>query len=327
MDDISIKNFEFSRFSKEKRNVLDIDITPYDLREYKIYIGEKMTHNIITCISPKGGSGNTTTVQALATGITRCGYECLVIDLNPNMNLTMVSKGRCERSNKSIYEIMNGECSFEKARRVSEYYDYIEGNVSLYRADNDFTGKGKEYILKNILTPLKEKYEYILIDAPSSLGILTINSLVASDYVIIPTEQSFYALQGLDPLYYLINEVKNKYNKKLEISGIVFTKYTEKAKIYRELNKLIEEYAEEHNLGIYTTVIRQDSNVLGAQGIEEDIYRNVIIYNFHSKLNNDYMELAYDVIDETQGDELPKLQNISYDDFMSKKYEQRVMIC
>jgi chromosome partitioning protein len=164
--------------------------------------GEKEMGKTISINIQKGGCGKSTTVQALAGSLTKKGFKCLVIDLDPQGNLTFSSE--VQEVKYTVYELLKGECSFNEVVQMNKYYDIVPANISLSKAEQEFN----EIVLRDILEPIKERYDYILIDTPPNLGVLSICSLVAADYLISPIEPSFYAFQGLEMLYETINRIK-----------------------------------------------------------------------------------------------------------------------
>lgn len=241
---------------------------------------------VISVSSLKGGSGKTTTVQSLAAALTLKANRCLVIDLDPQRNLSFTSDVEVNRY--TIYELMKGECSFEDAYQVNEYYDIIPADMFLSEAEQKFTGEGKEYILRNVLEQIREKYDYIIIDTPPGYSILNINSLTASDYVIMTAEQSFYSLQGLEMLNIMVQEVQEEYNKNLKILGVLIVKLKEKAAINQFLIGLIDRFVDEYKIRLFDTVIHESSAVCFAQGMKQ----NIIEFDAKNIVSRDYKMLA-----------------------------------
>lgn len=246
---------------------------------------------IISTNSQKGGCGKTTTVQSLAAGLTMRGNQCLVIDLDPQGNLSAASG--VEDYDHTIYELMKRECSFDEACKVNEYYDILSADLTLSDFNQEFTGEGKEYVLRNVLEQIRDRYDYIIIDTPSSHGILNINSLVASDYVLLPTEQSFYAMHGLEQLHDVIRDVQLNYNPDLKVLGLLIVKYNEKTSIDRFLKGLIDRFVNEYGINLFDTFIHESSKVNFAQGM----LKNIIEFSPKNQASKDYKKLA-DIVDQ-----------------------------
>ncbi len=249
---------------------------------------------VITVNSQKGGCGKTTTVQSLAAGLSLKGYLCLVIDLDPQGNLSIVS-GVKDYDN-TIYELMKGECCFEDAYKVNEYYDILPADLSLSDFNQDFSNDKKEYVLKNLLEQIRERYDYIIIDTPSGHGILNIISLIASDYVLLPTEQSFYALHGLEQLNDLIKDVQVNFNPGLKILGLVIVRYNKRTTIDQFLNSLINHFTNEYGIKLFETFIRESPAIKLAQGMRE----NIIEFAPRNRTSKDYRNFA-NIVDRECG--------------------------
>ena len=243
---------------------------------------------IISINNLKGGCGKTTTVQSLAAALTLKGNRCLVVDFDPHGNLSFASHAGCKEYNFTIYDLMKGTCSFDDVRMVTEYYDIITADFSLYDFRKDFYGEGQEYVLRNILDPIRNMYDYILIDTPTSYGILTINSLIACDYVIMPTEQSFYALQGLEQLYEVVKNIQGQFNKNLKILGLLRVKYSEKAKIDRFMLGLIDRFVKEYKIRLFDVSIHESQEVCISQGMG----KSIIEFSPRNRISREYMKLA-----------------------------------
>lgn len=226
---------------------------------------------IISVNIQKGGCGKTTTTQAIASSLFELGNKCLVIDLDPQGNLSFSSG--TEGAEFTTYEFLKGERSFDEVVQKTEEYDIISSNILLSGADQEFTKTGREYLLKDKLETIKEKYDYIILDTPPSLGILSVNSLTACNYVIIPTEPSFYALQGLGQLYNTIEGVKKYCNKDLKILGMLLVKFNNRAILNRQVREMIEETASEMGTKIFDTKIREGIVVREAQAMQKSLFK------------------------------------------------------
>ncbi|EKC80644.1 sporulation initiation inhibitor protein Soj, partial [human gut metagenome] len=144
----------------------------------------------------------------------------------------------------TVYELFIGECTFSECLTDSavDNLNVIPSNVNLSGAEIDLIGvENREYILKNILDTIKDLYEYIIIDCPPSLNVLTVNAMVAADSVIVPIQCEYYALEGLSQLIHTINLIQDRLNKNLEIDGIVFTMYDSRTNLSTEVVENVKE--------------------------------------------------------------------------------------
>lgn len=242
---------------------------------------------IITVNIQKGGCGKTTTVQSLACCLKKKGFKCLVIDLDPQLNLTFSSN--IQSSKFTLYDLMNDKCTFEDALCFNKYYDILPGSVLLNGADQEIT----DCILKDILQPIREKYDYIILDTPPSMGKLALNSLYVADYVVIPIEPSFYAFQSLEALYNTINHVQMSYNNNFKILGLLLVKYNKKDSMNKFVCALIERFVKQNNLITFHTKIRESNLISEAQGLQ----MSVIECSPRSNATIDYKLFTNEVLD------------------------------
>ena len=183
---------------------------------------------IIAIANQKGGVGKTTTSINLSASLAAKGKKVLVIDTDPQGNTTSgfgVDKNDLE---DTIYELILGECSIRDCiiKDVIPNISVVPSNVNLAAAEIELIGVDKkEYILKNEVDYIKDDYDFIIIDCPPSLNMLTINSMTTADSVIVPIQCEYYALEGLSQLIHTINLVKERLNPDLDIEGVVFTMY------------------------------------------------------------------------------------------------------
>lgn len=244
----------------------------------------------ISINNQKGGVGKTTTAQALGTGLILKGYKTLFIDLDPQANLS-VSMG-ADITKITIYEILRGEKEAAEAIQVTAQGNIIPANLLLSGADLEFTQTGREYLLREALAPLKGPYDFIIIDTPPTLGILTINALTATDKVIIPMGADVYSLQGLSQLYSTIDRVRKYCNPSLKVEGILLTQFNSRTVIGRDLRQAIEDVASKAETKVFKAGIRDGVAVKEAQARQESIFG----YAPKSNPAKDYMDFIEELI-------------------------------
>lgn len=196
-----------------------------------------MKQTIISVVNQKGGVGKTTTSLNVATCLAVTKKKTLLIDFDPQSNL---SSGLGYRNQeKSVYNLL-----IEKDKNIKDYIiktkvdnlDIIPSNIDLSAFETDiFTQKDREFFLKNKLDNISDKYDYIIIDCPPSLGFLTINALSASDKVLIPMQCEFFSLEGISYLLETLDRIKTNFNSKLSILGVLFTMYDKRNKITTQI--------------------------------------------------------------------------------------------
>ena len=204
---------------------------------------------IITIANQKGGVGKTTTVVNLATALASIDKKVLVIDMDPQYNSSMSFDAY--ETKLSIYRVFSNEVNIEDAIQKSQIpnLDVISACEDLAAAEYELADdENRNFLLKNYVNKIKHNYEYIFIDTPPTLGLLTISSLTASDEVLIPVQCEFFALEGLSKLIKTIELVKNNLNLNLKLNGIILTMYDKR----NSLSSLIEKEAREYfNTNVY----------------------------------------------------------------------------
>jgi len=233
--------------------------------------------HISAICNQKGGVGKTTTANALVAGLTNKGYKTLAIDTDPQGNLT--NSMQADDQHSSVYEVMKGAISAVDAIQHTAQGDIISSSLFLTGADLEFTDTGREYLLKDKITPLVPVYDYIIIDSPPTLGILTINALTAANDIIIPMGADVYSLQGLGQLYSTINKVKKYCNSALNISGLLVTRYSGRSILAKDMRDVIDEKAKKIDSKLFKTVIREGIAVKEAQAQQISLFSNGIKSN------------------------------------------------
>ncbi len=247
---------------------------------------------IIAIANQKGGVGKTTTSINLSACLAEKGKKVLVIDTDPQGNTTSglgIDKNDLENT---IYELMLGECSISDCiiRNVIENVSVLPSNVNLAAAEIELIGiEKKEYILKNEVDYVKEDYDFIIIDCPPSLNMLTINSMTTADSVLVPIQCEYYALEGLSQLIHTINLVKERLNPELTMDGVVFTMYDSRTNLS---NQVVDNVKENIKQRVYKTMIPRNIRLAEAPSYGMPISK----YDAKSAGAEAYMQLADEVI-------------------------------
>ncbi len=243
---------------------------------------------VISIANQKGGVGKTTTTINLSAALAEKGKRILIIDIDPQGNTSSgfgVDKNQRENT---VYELILGYSSINEAivHNVIPNLDLIPSNVNLAGAEIELIDKlHKEAILKKELDFVQEDYDYILIDCPPSLNVLTVNAMVASDAVLVPIQCEFYALEGLSQLIHTINLVRERLNPKLDIEGIVFTMYDSRTNLSQQVVENVREHVTQK---IYNTMIPRNVRLAEAPSYGEPI----TVYDSKSVGAESYRALA-----------------------------------
>ncbi|MFP4528861.1 MAG: ParA family protein [Candidatus Kapaibacterium sp.] len=242
----------------------------------------------IICISNhKGGVGKTTSVINIGAALARLGRKALLIDFDPQANLSQSLGIITPETN--IYEAIKGERPPHPIE-ADENLFVVPSTLDLSGAEVELSGEaGREYILGELLEPLRAEYDYILIDSPPSLGLLTINALTAADEVFIPLQSQYLALQGLTKLMEVIEKIRRRLNKNLTIGGVFVTQYDKRKILNRDVVATIREHFE--NI-VFKTMIRDNIALAEAPTQGLDIFR----YQPKSYGAEDYLSLAREIL-------------------------------
>lgn len=258
----------------------------------------------IAAINQKGGAGKSTTAHALGAGLSLEGYRTLFVDLDAQGNLTYaMGADGSGLAGGSSFEVLAGGVAARGAIQRTGQGEIIAGSPALAVADAAMAAAGKEYRLKEALEPLRDDYDYVIIDTPPALGILTVNALVASAGVIVPAQADIYSLQGIGQLHGTIQAVKKHCNPSLEVMGILLTRYSGRATISREIAEMMEEVAGRMQTRLYRTRIREAVAVREAQARRQSIFS----YAPRSSASSDYRSLIAEIIREEANGKQEKL--------------------
>lgn len=253
---------------------------------------------IIAIANQKGGVGKTTTAVNLSSCLAEAGQKILLVDFDPQGNATSGVGLEKDELEKTVYELIIGEYSMEECleRNIIDNLDLLASNMNLSGAEIELLEiENREFALKNQLDPVKKYYDYIIIDCPPSLSLLTINAMTASDTVLVPIQCEYYALEGLTQVMDTINLVRKKLNPHLEMEGVVFTMYDARTNLSLQV---VENVKENLNQNIYKTIIPR--NVRLAEAPSHGIPIN--IYDTRSTGAESYRLLAAEVI--SRGEDL-----------------------
>ena len=210
---------------------------------------------IMAIANQKGGVGKTTTTINLSAALAEQGKKVLIIDMDPQGNTSSglgIDKDELETT---VYQLMIGDNSFDECvqKDVFENLDVLAANVNLAGIEIETMDmEDRNYILRDIISEVEDRYDFIIIDCPPSLNTLTINSMTTADSVLVPIQCEYYALEGLSQLIYTINLVKDRLNPKLTINGVVFTMYDGRTNLSMQV---IENVRNNLNQTIYDTII------------------------------------------------------------------------
>jgi chromosome partitioning protein len=228
-----------------------------------------MAARITACILQKGGTGKSSTAHALSAGLIARGYRVLVCDLDAQGNISQSM--RANTSNKGLFEALNGEPIIDLIQ-TTEQGDILASSQRLTIADKTFVEFGMEYLLSDALSQVKNAYDYIILDCPPHLGVITANALVAATDLIIPITSDMYAMSGLSLLLTNIEKVKMRANPELRIDGILLTKFSNRSVLSRDLKEAIEAKATEMRTKVYNSFIRESVSVREAQAQRMNIF-------------------------------------------------------
>ena len=247
---------------------------------------------VLAMANQKGGVSKTTSTQAIVTLLNKKGKKTLAVDLDPQGNLSFAMKANLDGT-PTIYNVMKGELTAEEIVQTTESGDILPANILLSGADMEFTSTGREYLLKEAIQEIAKQYEYVIIDCPPALSILTINAFVASNYIVVPCIADVFSLQGMAQLNNTIQSVKKYCNPTLKVAGILLTRFNKRTLLGNHIQKLLD------NATSSMKTIRFDSCIRNAVSVQESQFQreNMLDYDEKSNAMLDYANF----LDELEG--------------------------
>ena len=267
--------------------------------DYSVKFTPDISHimtKILSLVNQKGGVGKTTSSVNIAVSMAVAEIHTLLIDFDPQANATTGVSSLIQKNNHTIYDVLIRGTDINEALITTQF-----AHLDVITSENDLVGAeielvsvmAREYQLKTLLKKLKQKYEYIIVDCPPSLGLLTINALAASDAILIPIQCEYYALEGLGQLLNTIRLVQKNINPKLSIAGVLLTMYDSRLNLSKEVADEVREYFEEK---LFNTVIHRNVRL----GEAPSFGKPALLYDANSTGAQNYLSLVEELLNRVK---------------------------
>jgi len=257
---------------------------------------------VIALANQKGGVGKTTTAINLAASLAVLDKKVLIIDADPQANATSGIGFDVQNVSSSIYECLIDEVNPNDAILKSELpgLDLIPSHIDLVGAEIEMLNlPNREYMLKNMISLIRDQYDYILIDCSPSLGLITVNALTGADSVLIPVQCEYFALEGIGKLLNTIKIIQSRLNPELEIEGFLLTMYDPRLRL---ANQVVDEVRKHFQAMVFETLIQRNIKISEAPSFGKP----VVLYDAESKGSQNYLQLAKELL---QNNDATKIRN------------------
>ncbi len=246
----------------------------------------------------KGGVGKTTTAAVLAVGLAEKGYKVLLVDSDPQTNLTMCFLQEQTDELLSLYDIYgDGESIDDVKVPVRDNLDLIIGDFELCNADLQFAKAGRLKMLKKAIKSINTEYDFVIIDTPPNLGVLSLNAFIASDYMVVPMSADSFSLKGVRLLKETLDDVADETEKELPVAGILLTRYNSRTNVSKLLEKSLNSAATLLDTELFKSRIRQAVVLQESQIAKEDLFS----YSPNAKVAEDYKGFIDELLERVGG--------------------------